>query len=142
MKIIQSSGTGVAGNVTTSIVVPENEIRTPMYGQVILTTDATVASRRAIIRVINESSVNIFDSHSGAVVTASTADQHHEFMQGIFRETTFIGNAIQVPIPNNFVIPPGFSLQFLIENGVAGDSYSYYMTTKVEDVVKGSVLVE
>lgn len=139
---MQLSGTGIAGNVTTSFVVPANEIRTPLYGQLLLTTDATVANRRAIIRVINAASTNVFDSHAGAVVPASSTDFHHEFMQGIFRETSFIGDALQVPIPINFNIPPGYALQFLVENGVAGDSYDYYMTTKIESVAEGSVIVE
>lgn len=142
MRIVKSLGTGVAGNVTTTITAGQDEYRQALYGQLILTTDGTAANRRVIFRIIDDSSNNIFDSHAGAVVTASTSDQHHEFMQGIFRETSFVGGALQVPIPISCAIPPGYAVQLIVENGVAGDSYDYSLIAETTPIAKGSVVID
>jgi hypothetical protein len=94
-----------------------------------------------ILNILDDSSNEIFDTHSGAVVTASTSSQHHEFMQGIYRETSFVGNAIQVPIPKDCVIPPGYSIKIEVENGVSGDSYNYHVMCDRKEVAEGSVIV-
>jgi len=116
--------TATNGNVDTSFTTRIGRDMQILYGQVILTTDATVANRRVIIQSIDDEDHVVIDLHSGAVVTASSSNQHHELLQGIFRETTFVGGAIQVPIPFNFIIPNGWALNITVENGVAGDSYT------------------
>lgn len=128
--IIQLDSTSVAGNTNADFVVPAFGRRQIAYGHVALTTDATVANRRVIFRILDANSTQIFDSHAGAVVAASQTDQHHEFMQGIYRETTFTGNAIQVPIPKDCIIDEGWTLRILIENGVAGDSFDVHFVVK------------
>jgi invasion protein IalB len=80
-------------------------------------------------------------THSGAPVTASATGQHHELMQGIYRETAFINGAVQVPIPIGFVIPAGYTLQLSIDNGVAGDSLDYALMFEVENVVPGESVI-
>ena len=137
----KSLGTGVAGNVVTTITADDDHVISALYGQVVLTTDATVANRRVIFRIDDELGNTLFDSHAGAVVAASATSQHHEFMPGIYRETSFIGNALQIPIPKDCIISPGYSINLVIENGVAGDSYDYAVLSSVEKVAKGSVLV-
>lgn len=116
----------VAGNVNTDYVVPANQIRKALYGQIVLTTDATVANRRVIAQILDSGSNVIADFHTGAVVAASQTDLHHEFMQGIFRETSFVGDAIQIPIPFEAWMKPGWKFRITIENGVAGDSYDVH----------------
>lgn len=112
-----------AGDVVADIVVPDNTTYEMMWGQVVLTTDATVADRRVVLEVLDKDSDVIFDIHAGAVVTANKADQHHEHMKGVYRETAFIGDSLQVPIGHDMSLPPGFTLRMRIENGQAGDSY-------------------
>lgn len=141
MHINNQEDTGVAGNVTTTLTVTSTQIKTLLYGQVILTTDATVANRRVIISILNDSGNVVLDLHSGAVVTASLSNRHHEFLQGIFRETTFVGDALQVPIPADCFLAPGYSVQIAIENGVAGDSYDYSLVYKVEHTVPDQVVI-
>jgi len=136
MQPIKSSGTGVAGNVTTSITADSRQ-RCVLYGQVVLTTDATVANRRVVFRITDKEGDTVFDSHSGAVVAASQSNQHHEFMPGIFRETSFIGDALQVPIPMRCLLPVGYTLQIIVENGVAGDSYDYSILAEYVPSAKG-----
>lgn len=134
-------GTSIAGNVATTITSKDTQENSFLYGQIIVTTDATVANRRLIIAVLDESGNIITDMHAGAVVTASTSNQHHELMQGIFRETTFVGNALQVPVPQDFIIPPGYSFKLSIEGGVAGDSYDYAVAFRVAHVVPEQTVI-
>lgn len=133
--------TSIAGNVATTLTSKDTQINSFLYGQIILTTDATVANRRVIISVLDDSGNTIIDLHSGAVVAASASTQHHELMQGIFRETSFIGDALQVPVPQDFAIPPLYSFKITIENGVAGDSYDYALAFKVDHVVPNQTVI-
>lgn len=135
------SDTSVAGNVVTTITSGDAQINTFLYGQVALTTDGTAANRRVIVGVYDDSGNAIIDVHSGAVVAASASDQHHELLQGVFRETSFVGGALQVPIPKDLIIPPGYSFKITVENGVAGDSYDYSLAFSVNHVVPGQAIV-
>jgi hypothetical protein len=112
-----------AGNVDSDIIVPSNVSYEMMWGQVVLTTDATVANRRVVLEILDPDLDVVFDIHAGATVPASQAARHHEHMKGVFRETSFIGDALQVPIPFDLILPPKFRLRVTIENGQAGDSY-------------------
>ena len=121
----QLTASATAGNVDTDFTPRTGKSMQVKYGQVVLTTDATVANRRVVVQVLGEDGSSVIaDFHTGAVVAASATTQHHEFMQGIFRETSFIGGAIQVPIPVNCIIPNGYTFRVTVENGVAGDSYT------------------
>lgn len=124
MEIERKSSGALAGNVNNDYVVPANETRRALFGQVVLTTDATVANRRVVAQILDSSNNIIIDFHSGAVVAASQSDQHHEFMQGIYRETSFVGDAIQVPIGADLWMKAGWKFRITIENGQAGDSYT------------------
>lgn len=120
---VEKSSTSVAGNANHDIVAPSDKILVIHYGHITLTTDATAANRYLDIGVLNETPTEIFDTHSGAAVTASTSNQHHVCMQGIYRETSFTNGSIQVPIPVDFIIKPNYTFRISITNGVAGDSY-------------------
>lgn len=113
-----------AGNVDTDILVPDNKTYEFLWGQIKLTTDATVANRWARIATLDPDGNNALCLCAGAAVTASKADQLCAYIQGIYRETGFINNVLQIPIAKNHLLPPGFTLHPFIENGVAGDSYS------------------
>lgn len=117
------SATGVAGNANSDFVVEDGNLNRILYGQVVLTTDATVANRRVRLQAIDDGSNVVFDSDAGAVVPASETNQKHDYMQSVTRETAFVENALQVPIPEEFVLLPGWTLRTSIVNGVAGDSY-------------------
>ena len=117
------SATAVAGNANTDSVVTGNHVHRVLYGQVSLTTDATVANRRVRLQAIDDGANVVFNSDAGVVVPASQSNQAHDFMQGVTRETSFTDNAVQVPIPEDFVLLPGWTLRVTIVNGVVGDSY-------------------
>lgn len=118
------AGSATAGNVAYSALNDTGRPIRLLYGQTILTTDATAANRRAVISIKDADGNVVVDSHAGAVVTASTADQHLEWMQGIYRETTFIAGTLEVPIGLDWVVPPGWSFGVSIDAGVAGDSHA------------------
>ena len=122
-EIELKNGAATAGNADTSYTVPAQEKRKLLYGQVVLTTNATVANRRVKVQIRDASDNVIIDFHSGAVVAASQSNQHHEFMQGIYRETSFVGDALQVPIGHDLIMSAGWDVNVTIENGQAGDSY-------------------
>jgi len=124
MNLEPKIGPATAGNANSDFVVPSNEARRLLYAQLILTTDATVANRRAIMQIYDDNSNLIIDAHAGAVVAASQASQHHEFMQGVYRETTFQGSSLQIPMPSDCYLSAGWTLRFNISAGVAGDSFS------------------
>lgn len=120
------TGAATAGNANMEFLVPAQKQYKLLYGAVRLTTDATVANRRVLLGVFDDAGTPalVFDVHSGAVVVASQTDVHHGFMQGIYRETAFIDNALQVPIGRELILLPGWLLRVWIQNGVAGDSYT------------------
>lgn len=112
-----------AGNVAAEVEVPDNMTYELLWGQISLTTDATVADRRVLMALVDPDSNVVFDIHAGASVPASSTNFHHDFMKGIFRETAFISDSIQVPIPFDAILPSGWLMRISIINGVAGDSF-------------------
>lgn len=113
-----------AGNVSYTYTVPDGRNQQLVNGHIKLTTDATVANRRLTISLKDAANNLINDIHAGAVVAASQTDQHHELMQGVYRETAFIASTLQVPIPIDWVAPAGYKFVVSVDAGVAGDSFS------------------
>lgn len=126
-EIVIKSATSVAGNASTTFTVPNHKRWKVLYAQMVLTTDATVANRQVRMRLLDSSSTLVFDAHAGTVQTASATSQHYEFMQGVYRETSFIDSALQVPIPIDSYLQQKQKVQFTVSAGVAGDSYSIYL---------------
>lgn len=130
MSIIYKRAASVAGNAGYTYTAPQNSRVKLLYGQVSLTTDATVANRRVEISIKDADGNTVIDFHAGAVVAASQTAQHHEFMQGIYRETSFVGGALQVPIGADLELQEGWSVNVAIDAGVAGDSYTATLVLK------------
>lgn len=107
-----------ANDSDKSFVVPAGRIWTLKWAHVRLTTTATVGNRQLRMQVQDDSANTVFDIHAGAVQAASL-ERHYEFMQGIYRETSFIDGAIQVPMPKCLHLLPGWTLRFKDENAVA-----------------------
>lgn len=126
-RLFTATIAATAGNVATTITVPENGMYNLIYGQVSLTADATAANRRVVLHGRDSAGNILIDIHAGDVVTANEANFHHEFMRGVFRETTFVGDALQVPVPQDLWLNGGEDIYIDVENGVAGDSYSGYL---------------
>ena len=118
-----ASDNEVAGNSKHEITTPDGKLYRVLFGGVNLTTDGTVANRWVRVALIAPDGHNILCMCSGAVVTASHTDQRHTYIQGIYRETAFINNVIQVPVASELYLPSGYTLRTFVENGVAGDKF-------------------
>lgn len=117
-----------AGNVAATFVVPAGKDYRVLYGETSLTTDATVASRRVEIQVLDASDVVLFRVPAGATVAASLSGQRHGFMPGVPRETAAVAGSLLVPVGQDLVLPPGYKLRVRVDAGVAGDSHvGYFM---------------
>lgn len=93
-----------------------------LWVHVVYTSTATVGNRQIVLQVKNSDGNVIYDAHAGAVQAASNV-YHYEFMQGIYRETSFIDSAINVPVPVDFIIPPGSTIVVYDSANIAvGDS--------------------
>lgn len=125
------SDTGVGAN--KSFTVPSDVYYEVLYAHATLVTTATAGTRVMIMAIENASSTVIIDLHAGATVAANqSTPQHHVFLQGIYRETSFANNSLQVPIPKDCFVFPGYSLIFKDENerDLAADTLSVYAVVR------------
>jgi hypothetical protein len=76
------------------------------------TSTATVGNRQIRMTILDDEGTPRvrFDVHAGAVQAASL-ERHYEFMQGIYRETSFVDGALQVPMPHCLRLEPGWTLR-------------------------------
>lgn len=121
-KLIEVGAT--AGNANADIVVPAQKLYMLNLAELVLTTNGTAANRRAIARILDGAGATVTDYHAGMTVPANQSAQHHQFMQGTYRETAFIGSSLQCPFGGEVPLLPGWTLRFLIDQGVAGDSFA------------------
>lgn len=75
-----------------------------------MVTSAVVGNRQICIEVSSPAGVVIGRISAGAVQAASTT-RYYLCMQGTFRETAFINEDIQIPIPMDSYIVPGAALR-------------------------------
>jgi len=103
------------------------------FMQVVYTSDATVGNRQIKAALYNSAGQVIWDSHAGAVQAASTA-AHYEWLPGIYRETAFIDNSIQVPFPADMEVPGNYYFKIFDDTGVsASDSMVITMQYRTAD---------
>lgn len=115
---IKTQYNDTANENSKSFVVPDGMIWKLMWAHMRYTSDATVGNRQIRLQVLDDTGASRFDTHAGAVQAASL-DYHYEFMQGIYRETSFVDNAIQVPIPECLYLLPGWTLKIYDATGVS-----------------------
>lgn len=94
-----------------TFTVPTNELWKLCHAHVILVTSATVGNRQLALSILDEDSNVIMDIAAGTVQAASTT-RHYGFLQGIYRETSFVANELQVPLPEDCYLQPGWSVRF------------------------------
>lgn len=75
-----------------------------------LVTSAAVGNRQIVIEALNEAGAIVGRMSAGAVQAASTT-RYYSIMQGIYRETAFVNNDIQIPLPVDTYLPAGYSLR-------------------------------
>lgn len=95
------------------------------------TASATVGDRSLFAELLHEG-VGEWDVSSN-VNQAATITRHYSYMPGVFRETSFNGNDIQLTFPRDFIILPGD--QFRISDSNDRDSAdTMVITYRVEEV--------
>ena len=94
-----------------TFTVPDGEMWRLLYANATFVTTATVGNRQIRMEVSDPSGSPMGYISSGAVQAASLT-RHYGFMQGIYRETSFIDGMIQIPIPLDLYLPAGATIRF------------------------------
>jgi len=100
-----------ANDSDKTFTVPLNEQWRITWAHVILVTTATVGNRQVNL-VVKDSSGNVAIDVSAGAVQAASLTRHYSYMQGIFRETAFVDAELEVPLPVDLYLLPGWSLTF------------------------------
>lgn len=111
-----------------TFTVPNNTIYEVILAHVVYTSTATAGNRQLLFAILDENSDLILDIHAGATQAASNT-HHYSFLKGIFREASFIDDAIQVPLPTGLILKPGWKIR--IYDGDAVDAAADDMTVKI-----------
>ena len=93
-----------------TITVPDGEMWKLNSMFIKLVTTATVGNRQIVVEASNTAGTVVGRISAGAVQAASTT-RYYSIMQGIYRETAFINTDIQVPMPMDTYLLPGFTLR-------------------------------
>lgn len=87
------------------------------YIHVEYTSDVTAGTRQIVLEILDLNGNVVWDSHAGSTQAANIT-RHYNFLPGIYRETSFIDNEIQVPISNRLIIDSNHTLKIYDENNV------------------------
>lgn len=116
-----------------SWVVPDDEIWRLNWAHLILVSTATVGNRQILMRVDDPNGNMLFDTHAGNVQAASVT-RHYLFLQGIYRETSFVDGELQVPFPQDCWLGPGFTLRFYDATAVDAAADDMTVTFQVDRI--------
>lgn len=108
----------ITNDSSKSWMVPDREQWKINFGHIILASTATAGNRLIQMEVQDDSSNIILDVNAGAVQPASQT-YHYVFMQGIYRETAFTLNEMQVPVPTDLFLKPGWTITIHDANAIA-----------------------
>lgn len=108
---IASQYDATANDSDKTFTVPGNEMWKLNFAHVVYASTATVGNRIMTIEIDNERGNNLIDLVAGAAQAASTT-VHYGFLQGIFRETSVVNGELQVPVPEDCYLGPGYTIRF------------------------------
>lgn len=109
--------------------VPDKQVWKINWAQILLTSTDTVGDRHVRMELFDSDDNLLIDVHAGAVQAASLT-RRYAFLQGIYRETAFVDDEIQVPIPQDLWIESGYKLTFEDVNEV--DAAADDMTVSIQ----------
>lgn len=124
-----------ANDSDKSWTVPNNELWRICYVHAILVSTATVGNRQIALEIKDESGNSLMHLEAGAVQAASVT-RHYGFLQGIFRETSFVSDELQVPLPIDCWLKPGWSLRVADDAAIdaAADDLTVSFVYEVQNV--------
>lgn len=93
-----------------TFVVPNNELWKLNFAHCIYTSDSDVGNRTISLQVLDADSNLVIDLVAGAVQAASLT-RHYAFMQGVYRETSFVNDELHVPVPVDCYLSEGYTLK-------------------------------
>ena len=107
---VGNATSGSGSDLTWVNLAARNQTWRILFGHAALTSSATVGNRRFKLVVYNADGTAVSDimsdSHAGAVQAASLT-RHYSLKQGIYRETAFIDDDIELPITRDLLVLPG-----------------------------------
>jgi hypothetical protein len=98
-EIIYQADTSSANSWTSEVLKDDYHLH---WFHLKYTSTATVGNRQIRAELIDQDGNVVYDISAGAVQAASNT-YHYSYLPGIYRETSFIDNEIQVPFPIYFV---------------------------------------
>lgn len=111
IALVERKFDSTANDSDKSWTVPNNELWRICHAHVILVTTATVGNRQITVSVADDSGNVLVDLVAGSTQAASLT-RHYGFLQGIYRETAFTAAEIQVPLPIDCWLKPGWVIRF------------------------------
>jgi hypothetical protein len=124
--------TDTASDNNYTYTVPAGEQAWLSWVHMVYTSDATVGNREIVMALLNDSDTELADFHSGAVQAASNV-YHYTFLPGIYRETAFALDAIQVPFAQRFIIPAGWKIK-IYDTANISSSDSISVSLQYQDI--------
>jgi hypothetical protein len=104
-----TSKTGEVGTYTYTYIMPGGIYGLLSFLHVIYTASGAAGTRQIVLSITDANDNLITDFHAGTTQTASQ-ERHYNFMKGIYRETSFVNDELQVPIATDIVIEPGWKI--------------------------------
>jgi hypothetical protein len=110
------------GNSDKKFTVPAGERWKLNHAFMTLTTSGVVGNRRLVMEVSIQGV--LFGRISAGVVQGASVTRYYQYLQGIYRETSFINDEIQVPIPADVSVTAGAEIRIYDSAAidVAGDN--------------------
>lgn len=123
-----------ADDSSKDFVVPAGKTWRLDWAHIIFTSTATVGNRQIKISLYDSSNVLRADFHAGAVQAASLT-RHYIFLPGVYRETTFINDEIQIAIPQNFILLPEWYIRVADSAAIAATADDMTVSMQVTEHV-------
>jgi hypothetical protein len=118
-----------ANDSDKSWVVPSKRTWKINWLHVILVTTATAGNRQVTVE-IQDADSNVLMHLVAGTVQAASLTRHYGYLQGIYRETSFVGDELQVPIPQDLYLAPGYTLR--VYDSAAVDAAADDMTVSFQ----------
>jgi len=120
-----------ANDSNKTFTVSTGRVWKMLYAEVHLTSTATVGNRQ-VVMIISDGTNDIAHMSAGNVQTASNT-YHYLFNQGTYRETTITDGVLYVPIPVDFYLLGGYTIQVLDSAAVAATADDMLVNIMIED---------
>jgi hypothetical protein len=108
-------------NSSKTWTVPDGVQWRLLRAHVIYVSSSDAGNRQIVVEVKNASG-NILDHLVSGTTQAASLTRHYTFLQGIYRETAFAGDELQVPIPIDMYLQSGYVLTFKDDAAIAASA--------------------